>query len=151
MPCSGDIMLLLSALVRDEEGRGWVGSVHHDDNDGDSRVAHFSRGPNNQTPTLMLAYQFATFSSIFLCHFCCRRVVLLVFSFGLLVPQIVILSLATTSRYCAQPLFELLVACIVFTFCMIGTKMHPNTPVFANANSTCTFVPSLWFRHEYIF
>ena len=49
-----------------------------------------------------------------------RRVVLLTFTFALLVPQIFILSRDTTTRYCGQPLFELLITCIVFTFCMIG-------------------------------
>ncbi|KAK2158630.1 hypothetical protein LSH36_166g01030, partial [Paralvinella palmiformis] len=48
------------------------------------------------------------------------RVVALIFTFALLVPQIFVLAQPHTARYCGAHLFELLIVSIVFTFCMIG-------------------------------
>lgn len=48
------------------------------------------------------------------------RVVTLLFTFALLLPQILVLARPHSSRFCGQHLFEFLIVSIVFTFCMIG-------------------------------
>ncbi|XP_078696873.1 uncharacterized protein LOC144924999 [Branchiostoma floridae x Branchiostoma belcheri] len=48
------------------------------------------------------------------------RIVVTIFTCALLVPQFFVLTRQQSTRYCGQQLFDLLVASIVFTFCMIG-------------------------------
>ena len=50
----------------------------------------------------------------------CSRIVSMILTVGMLVPQIWVLAQPHTSRYCGQHLFEFLVMSIIFTFCMIG-------------------------------
>ncbi|ELU08082.1 hypothetical protein CAPTEDRAFT_185569 [Capitella teleta] len=58
------------------------------------------------------------------------RVVILIFTFALLVPQGFIMAQPDTSHFCGQHLLEFLIVAVVFTFCMIGfsflfTTMDP--------------------------
>ncbi|XP_071945980.1 uncharacterized protein [Antedon mediterranea] len=48
------------------------------------------------------------------------RIVIVLFSFGLLFPQLFVLSREHSTRYCGQHLFDFLIVSIVFTFFMIG-------------------------------
>lgn len=48
------------------------------------------------------------------------QVLLILLAFALLFPQIFVLSIDQTTRYCGQHLFDILVTSVVFTFCMIG-------------------------------
>ncbi|XP_077998391.1 uncharacterized protein LOC144451429 [Glandiceps talaboti] len=48
------------------------------------------------------------------------RLILLIFTVALLLPQFFVLTRDHSTRFCGQHLFELLIVGIVFTFCMIG-------------------------------
>ncbi|XP_033642087.1 uncharacterized protein LOC117302306 [Asterias rubens] len=48
------------------------------------------------------------------------RVIIILFSFALLFPQLFVLTRDHSSRYCGQHLFDQLIVSIVFTFCMIA-------------------------------
>ncbi|KAK2184092.1 hypothetical protein NP493_283g04011 [Ridgeia piscesae] len=48
------------------------------------------------------------------------RIVMMIFTIALLIPQFFVLAEPHTERFCGQHLFEFLVVSIVYTFCMIG-------------------------------
>ena len=49
-----------------------------------------------------------------------RRIVFAILTFGVLVPELYVLALPDTSRFCAQHLLTFLIVTTVFTLCMLG-------------------------------
>ena len=52
-----------------------------------------------------------------------RRIVFAILTFGVLIPELYVLALPDTSRFCAQHLLTFLIVTTVFTLCMLGKHM----------------------------